>query len=356
MQKSTEPRTKVYTYKVTESGSMAGVSNDPAAAEGKTFTVTVTDNGDGTISAVSSWQNDFAFAFTNTYRVNPIDYSVNEHIRITKEMTGRDLHEGEFTFELIDASGNVVATAVNEADGAIRFGTLNYTEAGTYNYVIREAQGTAGGVQYDSAEHTVTVVVTDNGDGTLSAKAETKSSEDIVFRNIYKARPASVTLGAFKNYKGAELKNKQFTFELKDKDGNIVLEAKNGSDGHVVFETLIYDRAGVYEYTISEKNDGQKNVTYDETVYNVTITVTDNGKGNLIAEAVYGDGRTPQFVNTYVKPQDPVKPEQPTPTVKPQNPGAVQTGDHNSFAGTLGMAALALAAAAGVMIRRKKRS
>lgn len=354
MQKST--RTKVYTYKVTESGSMAGVSNDPAAAEGKTFTVTVTDNGDGTISAVSSWQNDFAFAFANTYRVNPIDYSVNEHIRITKEMTGRDLHEGEFTFELIDASGNVVATAVNEADGAIRFGTLNYTEAGTYHYVIREAQGTAGGVQYDSAEHTVTVVVTDNGDGTLSAKAETKSSEDIVFRNIYKARPASVTLGAFKNYKGAELKNKQFTFELKDKDGNIVLEAKNGSDGHVVFETLIYDRAGVYEYTISEKNDGQKNVTYDETVYNVTITVTDNGKGNLIAEAVYGDGRTPQFVNTYVKPQDPVKPEQPTPTVKPQNPGAVQTGDHNSFAGTLGMAALALAAAAGVMIRRKKRS
>ena len=119
-----------------------------------------------------------------------------------------------------------------------------------------------------------------------------------------------------------------------------MFEAKNGADGQVMFETLIYDRAGVYEYTISEKNDGQKNVTYDETVYNVTITVTDNGKGNLIAEAVYGDGRTPQFVNTYVKPQNPVKPEQPTPTVKPQNPGA----------------ALALAVAAGVMIRRKKKS
>ena len=354
-----EPRTKVYTYRVTESGSMAGVTNDLAAAEGKTFTVTVTDNGDGTISAVSSWQNDFAFEFTNTYRVNPTDYSVNEHISIKKELTGRDLHEGEFTFELIDESGNVVASAVNEADGTVRFGALHYTEAGTYNYVIREAEGTAGGVQYDSAEHTVTVIVTDNGDGTLSAKAETKSGEDmngIVFRNIYEARPASVTLGASKTYKGAELKDKQFTFVLKDKDGNVVFEAKNGADGQVMFETLIYDRAGVYEYTISEKNDGQKNVTYDETVYNVTITVTDNGKGNLIAEAVYGDGRTPQFVNTYVKPQNPVKPEQPTPTVKPQNPGAVQTGDHNSFAGTLGMAALALAVAAGVMIRRKKKS
>lgn len=354
-----EPRTKVYTYRVTESGSMAGVTNDLAAAEGKTFTVTVTDNGDGTISAVSSWQNDFAFEFTNTYRVNPTDYSVNEHISIKKELTGRDLHEGEFTFELIDESGNVVASAVNEADGTVRFGALHYTEAGTYNYVIREVEGTAGGVQYDSAEHTVTVIVTDNGDGTLSAKAETKSGEDmngIVFRNIYEARPASVTLGASKTYKGAELKDKQFTFVLKDKDGNVVFEAKNGADGQVMFETLIYDRAGVYEYTISEKNDGQKNVTYDETVYNVTITVTDNGKGNLIAEAVYGDGRTPQFVNTYVKPQNPVKPEQPTPTVKPQNPGAVQTGDHNSFAGTLGMAALALAVAAGVMIRRKKKS
>mgnify|MGYP000757625933 FL=1 len=354
-----EPRTKVYTYRVTESGSMAGVTNDLAAAEGKTFTVTVTDNGDGTISAVSSWQNDFAFEFTNTYRVNPTDYSVNEHISIKKELTGRDLHEGEFTFELIDESGNVVASAVNEANGTVRFGALHYTEAGTYNYVIREAEGTAGGVQYDSAEHTVTVIVTDNGDGTLSAKAETKSGEDmngIVFRNIYEARPASVTLGASKTYKGAELKDKQFTFVLKDKDGNVVFEAKNGADGQVMFETLIYDRAGVYEYTISEKNDGQKNVTYDETVYNVTITVTDNGKGNLIAEAVYGDGRTPQFVNTYVKPQNPVKPEQPTPTVKPQNPEAVQTGDHNSFAGTLGMAALALAVAAGVMIRRKKKS
>lgn len=118
-----EPRTKVYTYRVTESGSMAGVTNDLAAAEGKTFTVTVTDNGDGTISAVSSWQNDFAFEFTNTYRVNPTDYSVNEHISIKKELTGRDLHEGEFTFELIDESGNVVASAVNEADGTVRFGS-----------------------------------------------------------------------------------------------------------------------------------------------------------------------------------------------------------------------------------------
>ncbi|MDE8707389.1 FctA domain-containing protein, partial [[Ruminococcus] torques] len=95
-----------------------------------------------------------------------------------------------------------MASAVNEADGTVRFGALHYTEAGTYNYVIREAEGTSGGVQYDSAEHTVTVIVTDNGDGTLSAKAETKSGEDmtgIVFRNIYEARPASVTLGASKS-------------------------------------------------------------------------------------------------------------------------------------------------------------
>ena len=69
----------------------------------------------------------------------------------------------------------------------------------------------------------------------------------IVFRNIYEARPASVTLGASKTYKGAELKDKQFTFVLKDKDGNVVFEAKNGADGQVMFETLIYDRAGVYE-------------------------------------------------------------------------------------------------------------
>ena len=364
---------KTYQYSVREAaGTDTKYTYDQVSAtvaitvqekDGELYTVTTVTKGDDSKEYSSAESKATAVApFVNSYTPDIVTIEPGAFAgKVTKVLKGnRDtgLAAGEFNFQMkitpaddTSSMDNVVLpegavgdtiTSANAADGSVSFGNIQFKAAGNYH-----------------VEHTVTVIVTDNGDGTLSAKAETKSGEDmngIVFRNIYEARPASVTLGASKTYKGAELKDKQFTFVLKDKDGNVVFEAKNGADGQVMFETLIYDRAGVYEYTISEKNDGQKNVTYDETVYNVTITVTDNGKGNLIAEAVYGDGRTPQFVNTYVKPQNSVKPEQPTPTVKPQNPGAVQTGDHNSFAGTLGMAALALAVAAGVMIRRKKKS
>lgn len=337
-------RTKTFTYTVKESGNVAGVDNDPKAT--KTFTVHVTDNGDGTISIEKSWE-EFAFEFTNTYRVNPVDYDINTDLSIKKELTGREMKEGEFTFELVNADNKVVATATNKADGTVAFDKeLNYKEPDAYNYVIREQKGTAGGVQYDSAEHTVTVVVTDNGDGTLSAKAETKSKGEIVFKNIYETTPASATLGASKVYEGNELKDEQFTFELKDKDGKVVSEAKNMANGQVAFETITYDEAGTYEYTISEKNDKQKNVTYDEAVYNVTVTVTDNGEGSLLAEVAYADGKAPVFTNKYTKPvepkpEDPKKPQKPA---EPQKPASPKTGDEAPIVGFITLMVIALAA------------
>lgn len=318
-------REKTFTYTVAESGSVPGVQNDGSS---KTFTVKVTDNGNGTIAVEKSWkENEFPFSFTNTYSVTPADYSINTDLTITKELDGRELREGEFTFEMVGEGETVLQEAVNAKDGSVTFGALTYEKPGTYNYVIREQKGSAGGVEYDSAEHTVVVVVTDKGDGTMTAKAELKSrdGEDaknaIVFKNSYTAQPASVTLGASKAYVGGELKDGQFTFELKDKDGKVVSKAKNTKEGQIAFETISYDQAGTYEYKISEVNDEQKDVTYDKTVYGVTVTVTDNQEGSLMAAVEYDGGKAPVFTNKYSKPAKPAKPEE------PKGPTAVKTGD-----------------------------
>ena len=318
-------REKTFTYTVAESGSVPGVQNDGSS---KTFTVKVTDNGNGTIAVEKSWkENEFPFSFTNTYSVDPVDYSINTDLTITKELDGRELKEGEFTFELVGEDKKVVSTAQNSADGSVTFGALTYKVPGTYNYVIREQKGSAGGVEYDSAEHTVVVVVTDNGDGTMTAKAELKSRDDedaknaIVFKNSYTAQPASVTLGASKAYTGGKLGDGQFTFELRDESDKLISKAKNNENGQIVFETIEYKNVGTYKYKISEVNDEQKHVTYDKTVYGVTVTVTDNQEGSLMAAVEYDGGKAPVFTNKYSKPAKPAKPEE------PKGPTAVKTGD-----------------------------
>lgn len=318
-------REKTFTYTVAESGSVPGVQNDGSS---KTFTVTVTDNGNGTIAVEKSWkENEFPFSFTNTYSVDPVYYSINTDLTINKELDGRELREGEFTFELVSEDGKVVSTATNSADGSVAFQAITYKTPGTYNYVIREQKGSAGGVEYDSAEHTVVVVVTDNGDGTMTAKAELKSSDGedaknaIVFKNSYTAQPASVTLGASKAYTGGKLGDGQFTFELRDESDKLISKAKNNENGQIVFETIEYKNVGTYKYKISEVNDEQKHVTYDKTVYGVTVTVTDNGEGSLMATVEYDGGKAPVFTNKYSKPAKPAKPEE------PKGPTAVKTGD-----------------------------
>lgn len=318
-------REKTFTYTVAESGSVPGVQNDGSS---KTFTVKATDNGNGTIAVEKSWkENEFPFSFTNTYSVTPADYSINTDLTITKELDGRELREGEFTFEMVGEGETVLQEAVNAKDGSVTFGALTYEKPGTYNYVIREQKGSAGGVEYDSAEHTVVVVVTDNGDGTMTAKAELKSRDDedaknaIVFKNSYTAQPASVTLGASKAYTGGKLGDGQFTFELRDESDKLISKAKNNENGQIVFETIEYKNVGTYKYKISEVNDEQKHVTYDKTVYGVTVTVTDNQEGSLMAAVEYDGGKAPVFTNKYSKPAKPAKPEE------PKGPTAVKTGD-----------------------------
>ena len=315
-------RTKTFTYTVMESGSVAGVDNDTETS--KTFTVTVTDNGDGTLSVVSNPAQGALFSFTNTYNVDPEESSPTGEsgITITKKLNGRNLNNGEFTFELADQSGTVVATGTNDANGNVELGTVKFTEPGTFTYTIREVDNNLGGVDYDTAQYKATATVTDNGDGTLKVEwsfADAQGSPiegtEITFNNTYKAEPTSVSLGTGKLIEGRDLEAGEFSFLLSDKDGNEISTAKNEKNGAVTFDTITYDKAGTYEYNISEvlpkdddgKTDGiqKDNVTYDESVYQVTVEVTDDNAGHLSASVTYKDSDgAPLFVNKYTKPAD----------------------------------------------------
>ena len=334
-------RSKTFEYKVTESGSAPGVTNDTDKT--KTFKITLKDDGNGKLTATSDPAEGPKFTFTNTYTVGELPSSITDQISTDKKLTGRDLRDGEFSFELLEG-GEVVATGSNDAKGNVTFSSITYTEPGAHTYTVREVKGTAGGVTYDDQLYTVYTTISDNGDGTLSAKhqvivsaggGEFVPSDDnkITFSNSYKADPTSVTIGAVKKLEGKALEAGQFTFQLKDADGKVIAEAKNDKTGAVMFDTVKFKEAGVYEYTVSEVNDKQANIKYDEHVYKIKVTVTDDGSGTLSAE-VSDDSIV--FTNHYT----------------PAGTGT-DTGDDSSMAVALGLMMMAATAGGAVLVRRK---
>lgn len=379
-----EQRSKTYTYTIAEADTdpnnpVPGVTNDPVV---KTVTVTVTDNGGGTLS-ISKTQDAGAvsgsdFTFTNIYNIRPTDpsdpsdpaVSGLSFKKIWDVQSGtRKLAAGDFQFVLSDMEGVPVMTGTNDADGNIAMVNVDgvtdgivFNTPGDFSYVLREvipdeAVAVEGGmyeldgVTYIPASYNVTAHVTDNGDGTMSVAwsmtdGEGKDVTEAQFVNMYNVDPTSVVLGAGKMLSGRDLKSGEFTFELKNADGNVVSAAKNDENGAVTFEEQLFGNAGEYHFTISEVKGNDKTITYDETVFEVIVKVTDNGDGTLTAEIDNG-GKEIVFNNTYTKPAEPQKPEE---------PGAVQTGDTSSMipAAAAGMTAL-IAMAAAVVLRRKKR-
>lgn len=358
---SGKPRSHVFTYKVTESGSVPGVINDAAAT--KTVSFKVTDDGAGKLTVER--QGDAAtpaFSFANTYTVEPAHSSVTDQVTVTKTLTGRDMAAGEFAFELLEGE-DVVATGVNAADGSVTLSAVKYTQPGTHRYTLHEVGGgtVANGVTYDGATYTVVTTVKDNGDGTLSVAHALEGAREAAFANAYQATSTTVTIGATKTLVGKNLENGQFTFVLTAADGT-ELKAKNAADGKIAFPALTFDKPGTYEFALTELDDAQANVTYDKHAYKVTVTVVDDGLGHLNA-TVAGDADVLAFTNTYAEPPAPVQPTQPGgKTFTPSGlVGKVltQTGD-DKLALALPLAAVALAGAASIaaliiMRRRAKR-
>ncbi len=307
-------RSYTFVYTVTESGSVAGVTNDTAA---KTVRVKVTDDGQGNLTAeLLGEEGKPAFTFTNSYDATPVTTSVTDQIDVTKQLTGRDMEAGEFSFELLDGQ-DVVATGTNDASGSVTMDSVTYTKPGTYGYTLREvgAGTTEDGITYDATTYQVVTTVVDNGQGALVATHQVVGANDVVFSNTYEAKPTSVVIGAAKVLKGEDLKDGQFAFKLVGTD--VELEATNKADGSVTFDAIEFTAPGTYEFDVYEVNDGQLNVTYDEAKHHVTVTVTDDGHGNLTAEVDGDEGDALTFTNTYTVPTPEPEPE-PTPTPEPE--------------------------------------
>ena len=347
-------RSHIFTYKVTESGSADGVTND---TETKTVSFKVADDGNGklTVQRVGNG-SAAAFTFTNTYSVQPVDSSVTDQVTVTKNLTGRDMKAGEFEFQLLDGT-KVVATGTNDASGNVTLSPITYTKPGTYNYTLCEVGGGSqkAGVQYDGSTFAVTTTVTDKGDGTLSVAHKVDSDANTVgFTNSYTPAATSVTLGASKVLNGKSLDAEEFTFVLTDEGGEQVT-ATNDANGMVVFPAIQYGEAGTYQYTIAEVKGDESDVTYDESEYAVTVTVEDNGEGSLVATVAYEGGNAPVFTNTYNAPEAPASPgDGPASVVEALVSGSAKTGDYLLVIAGVAAAVAAAAAAVAVVSRRKK--
>lgn len=347
-------RSHTFTYKVTESGSADGVTND---TETKTVSFKVTDDGNGklTVQRVGNG-SAAAFTFTNTYSVQPVDSSVTDQVTVTKNLTGRDMTAGEFEFQLLDGT-KVVATGTNDASGNVTLSPIAYTKPGTYNYTLCEVGGGSqkAGVQYDGSTFAVTTTVTDNGNGTLSVAHKVDSDANTVgFTNSYTPAATSVTLGASKVLNGKSLDAEEFAFVLTD-EGDKQVTATNDANGMVVFPAIQYGEAGKYQYTIAEVKGDESDVTYDESEYAVTVTVEDNGEGSLVATVAYEGGNAPVFTNTYNAPEAPASPgDGPASVVEALVSGSAKTGDYLLVIAGVAAAVAAAAAAVAVVSHRKK--
>lgn len=326
-------------------------------------TVSVTDDGSGQLTATAN-KTAADLTFANAYTPTATTATITG----TKALTGRDLAKGEFSFDLKDADGNVVQTVQNGADGTFGFAPLQLDKVGTYVYTVSERAGaTANGVTYDTTVFTATVTVTEDAE-THALEAQVaystggKAADAVTFSNSYAPAATEVKLGASKVLSGEDLKEGQFSFQLKDADGKVLQTAKNAADGTVGFEAISYDKPGTYAYSISEVDDGQKNVTYDAAEHRVTVTVTDDGAGHLVATVTYDGAVAPVFKNTYTPPttpptEPPTNPPSKSPVPKEEKPGLPYTGDTSlspmALGGIAGGAVVLIAA--GVILRRRNR-
>ena len=228
--------------------------------------------------------------FVNSYSAKPTTATI-EAIKVLK---GKALEADKYEFELKEGD-TVVGTAKNKADGSVVFPAIEYTAAGPHTYTITEKAGNEPGVTYDTASHTVTVDVADNGRGQLEA---TVPAEKPVFTNTYAAKPGEAIIEAKKVLNGKALEADKYEFELKEND-KVVATAKNTADGSISFPEIEYTKAGTYTYTMSEKAGNEAGVTYDKTSHKVTVDVADNGQGQLVATIT---SEQPVFTNTYTKP------------------------------------------------------
>lgn len=304
-----EKREHTFTYTVTESGEVAGVTNDAKLSRKVSFTVT--DDGKGNLSVSRKPDGDVAFTFTNTYNVTPVETSVTDQITANKVLTGRNLMDSEFSFELVEGD-KVVATGKNDAEGNITMSAVKYTEAGEHTYTLREVNGgtISKGITYGDAKYTIETTITDKGDGTLEAKHVLKDDvKAATFENAYSVTPidAELDFDLSKAIDGRDWTDSdKFSFTITAPEGTplpdpatVTVSKNDAKDGiaAIKFGKIHYTAAGTYKYEIRENAGNAAGMTYDGHVATAEVTVTDNGKGVLTANVTKKENG--RFTNTY---------------------------------------------------------
>ncbi len=314
----------IYFYNIVEtSANGKGVTVDATTYR---ITVTVSDqNGALQASYVLVNTEGDQIIFRNTYSALPVAYAIGGQ----KTLLGRVLLNDEFRFvltEAVDANGKIadgakVYTAENEQDGSFTFPAITYTSAGTYYYVVTEdsTHGTAFGIRYDNTAYIVTVIVTDDWSGNLKVDSVSytvlggDSADRILFTNEYVANPTAAAIPGTKTLSGKVLTDGQFQFALYAADENwaIIGDAPletvtNDLNGTIAFSAISYDKTGTYRYLVKEVDGGERidGITYDNTVYRVTVSVTDDLRGSLHSSVLITDAHNiPQagivFHNVY---------------------------------------------------------
>lgn len=303
-----EKREHTFTYTVTESGEVAGVTNDAKLSREVSFTVT--DDGKGNLSVSHKPDGDVAFTFTNTYNVTPVETSVTDQITANKVLIGRDLKEGEFSFELVEGN-KVVATGINDAEGNITMSAVKYTEAGEHTYTLREVNGgtISKGITYGDAKYTIETTITDKGDGTLKAEHVLKDATAATFKNTYSVTPldAELDFDLSKAIDGRDWTDSdKFSFTITAAEGTplpdpatVTVNKHDAKDGiaAVKFGKIRYTAAGTYTYEIRENAGNAAGMAYDGHVATAEVTVTEDGEGKLTANVTKKENG--RFTNTY---------------------------------------------------------
>lgn len=303
-----EKREHTFTYTVTESGEVAGVTNDAKLSREVSFTVI--DDGKGNLSVSHKPDGDVAFTFTNTYNVTPVETSVTDQITANKVLIGRDLKEGEFSFELVEGN-KVVATGINDAEGNITMNAVKYTEAGKHTYTLREVNGgtTSKGITYGDAKYTIETTITDKGDGTLKAEHVLKDATAATFKNTYSVTPldAELDFDLSKAIDGRDWTDSdEFSFTITAAEGTplpdpatVTVNKHDAKDGiaAVKFGKIRYTAAGTYTYEIRENAGNAAGMAYDGHVATAEVTVTEDGEGKLTANVTKKENG--RFTNTY---------------------------------------------------------
>lgn len=313
------PTDGVYRYQVKErKGDNAGVTYDS-----RTWILTVTVQDDLTTftrritanTTCDGVQSD-TIQFTNTYAPKDATVTLTAH-KTFGNANNSHAKLTDFQFQLFDneqAVGVPVQTVNAAEDGTIRFQPLTFTasqlkgnKSKTFTYTVREIRQSAGGVNYDSHMGMWQITVTDDLTGQLKAQTRTNAAHPTTFTNTYQAKPVSVQFRAHKtlndpDHTGVSLNAGQYEFTcVEDKTGGQVGTVKtNDQQGNILFDTISYTKTGVYDYTLSEVHGDKGGITYDATKHHVTVTVTDNGEGQLLADVKYDNGTNiPEFTNTY---------------------------------------------------------